>query len=216
VEAVGRFESAAAFADTELTHLAGFQAFVVEMGTYLKLKGTVLAAPDVQGEVGVFPFALDRGQGITGNLEVQTHLFNGTKYYAADGTAVELGALQAGTRAMVDGVLFLSGDGISADVLKAALVIIDLSPPSDGELQGTVAAVSATDRKITLEGGECAVMTSAARFFLMQQAAIGDPVEITPTDFDSVTIGQQVRLYGNGSVGECLATDTGFVLQLAE
>ncbi len=213
VEVVGRFTPTPLAG--EVVSLATFQAFVVEVGSYLKLQGTVLAAPETQGDVGVFPFALDRGQGITGNIEVQTHLFDGTKFFNQDGTQAELGALQAGTRATVDGVLFLSTDAIPVDVLKSALVVIQASPPADADLAGIVATVDPTARRVTLRDGTCAVVSVTARLFLMAQASASGPVEISPVGFDYLAPDQEVKLYGSGSVDGCLAADTGFVLSLA-
>lgn len=212
VEAVGRFRSGPEEGGGD--YLAVFDAFVVEIGTYLKLKGTVLSLPQTAGGEGTFLFALDRGQGITGNLEVQTHLFQGTRFFSRNGAPLTIDALQIGTRVTIDGVLFLSTPSIGADVLKAALVIVDTSPQGQGDVEGVVEAVVPGERRLDFVGGGCATVPQGARLFRMAQAASADPLVISPIGFGDLAAGQEVKLFGTPVEGECFRTEVGFVLQL--
>ncbi|MEW6487952.1 MAG: DUF4382 domain-containing protein [Thermodesulfobacteriota bacterium] len=213
VEAVGRFRlvpDAVPGAEFPV-----FDALVVEIGAYLKLTGTVRSAPVVTGTFGTFLFELDRGQGITGNLEVQTHLFQGTRFFSREGEELEIDALEVGSRASIDGVLFLSNTAIAADVLKAALVVVEITPEAPGDMEGVIADIEAPARRLTLGGGACALVPSGARLFRMTQAPGGTSVALVPLAFSDLAAGQTVRLFGVFD-DSCLRTDVGFVLENLE
>lgn len=211
VEAVGRFRLVPdAVPGSEFPV---FDALVVEIATHLKLTGTVRSAPVVAGEVGTFLFELDRGQGITGNLQVQTHLFQGTRFFSRAGDELTIGALQVGTRATIDGVLFLSNGAIAADVLKAALVVVDITPEAPGDLEGVIGGIDAPARRLTLAGGACAALPPGSRLFRMVQPASQDSVRIAPIAFADLAVGQTLRLFGVFAEDGCLRADVGFVLE---
>lgn len=164
VTAVGRYTAVVQAAraargghdlDTEDHTLRRFLAEVVEIGTgptsWSRYNGEITGVGPLDGDcVGVFTLLLDRGQALTGNLELPVHLYAGTRLFSPAGDALVCGDLEVGQRATVDAVLQLG----EPDVLKAALVMVEpaIAEP-EVRIDGTLVAV-AEDGILQVERGD--------------------------------------------------------------
>lgn len=115
-------------------------AAVLELGprdALLRIPGSVQGAVDVDQR---FPFLPEPGRGIdSGQLPVQ--LQPGTRIFSRAGVELAASDLTAGQQANVDGALALSD--VDPDILKAALVVLDLTAALESRRGGVLQTVDA-------------------------------------------------------------------------
>ncbi|MEN8264137.1 MAG: DUF4382 domain-containing protein [Nitrospirota bacterium] len=99
----------------------GLDAIVVEIGTFLKLKGTIISAFNVND--GQFDFEIAPGQGYVEGYQITVEVQDRTKIYTWDGENIELsgsGAIESGRNAEVDGIM------LNTNSLNSAFILIDI------------------------------------------------------------------------------------------
>jgi hypothetical protein len=104
--------------DAEVIELGGAQAFLVLTG---------VAASDYDGTTHSILFDIDPGQGLATDTSVEIAVSDETRFFSADGMAVDPADILEGSRLEVDGVLVLASS--SPDLLRASVVFVREVPP---------------------------------------------------------------------------------------
>ncbi|MEO8445348.1 MAG: DUF4382 domain-containing protein [Gammaproteobacteria bacterium] len=183
-------------------------AYVVEegpLGTFRRLRGAVAEALDPGTDR--FGLALATGQGIVADGPLAAQLFPQSRIFSRQG--LELGRLDLvpGTPALVDGVLALSG--VSTSLVRAALVVLDLTPGS-GELvlSGSLLTVDPLSGQLLVAGpsGDRCVDAGSADVFLVGEA--GSTLSSTRGTLTDLAPGQIVNVFGVNGSGGCFVAGT--------
>lgn len=183
-------------------------AFVIEigpLGTFARLKGTVLNALDAI--TSRFDFALDPAQGFGSDTTLATLVQDGTRIFDRQGTELGTDAIQAGKRATVDGVVALAGAGSTdPDTLRAALVVIR-SESGEVALEGEVLTVdvAATSLVMSTATGDRCVNAPEAEVFLISDT---DGLSSSRGSLADLTAGQAVTVFGSEGTDGCLVATT--------
>jgi hypothetical protein len=171
-----------------------FEAEVVQLGDdVLAVDGEVASEVDAQDR---FDLELDPGQGVVtddGLLAIQ--LQDGTKVFRRNGEPLDAEDILVGDRARAAGVLALSS--VDDDVLKAAVVVIDVDAMEKLRLDGEITGVASGGARIdvqTDDGNRCVAVPPGARVF---EVTHGDDdafaVDITRADLG---VGDVVSVFG--------------------
>lgn len=181
------------------------EAVVIELGTnFDRYVGTVQSEVD-----GVaFDLLLASGQGFESDTVVATQMtIPGTRIFSTEGEELDTTAITPETRAVVDGVLALGG-GDTDDVLRAALIVLDLEPDEEAEiLRGEIISVEPGEGTLQLMADETprCVNASAADIFLISTA---DGFVSEPGELGELEPGDRTDVYGEEGVDGCfMATD---------
>jgi len=142
------------------------QAVTVELGDdYKRVAGN--ADDSVNGDV--FPLALTPGQNIgTDEQVLSVQIFDLTRIFSVDGTELDSTAIVAGVSVLADGVLVTSET--EPDVLRAALLILDLDAGADEEaLHGSIASVNfdAGTLQLLVDDTEICINANSADIFVI-------------------------------------------------
>ncbi len=181
------------------------EAVVIELGTnFDRFVGTVQS--EVVGDA--FDFLLASGQGFESDTVVATQMtIPGTRIFSTEGEELDTTAITPETPAVVDGVLALGGDDTD-DVLRAALIVLDLELDAEAEiLRGEIISVEPGEGTLQLmvEGAPRCVNASAADIFLISTA---DGFVSEPGELDQLESGDRTDVYGEEGVDGCfMATD---------
>lgn len=133
--------------------LLTIDARVVQLGDHLRLMGTVEAPVDVDQ----FPVLLEPDQAVHGGQALDVLLQaapvggNGTRILSTTGDALSPEDIQTADPVTVDGVLVLA----DPDVLRAALVIVDLRLAEEALATGTVIAIRRSALTIVTAQNPC-------------------------------------------------------------
>lgn len=174
-------------------------AVTLELGAnFGRLAGTL--ATDLVGER--FDFRLAAGQGFAADSVIPTQTFPTTRIFSKTGTELDALALDAGTNAVVDGVIRL-GSGANDDLLRAALIVLDLAPPSAEQLlRGQVTSVNTASGTLQLLVGTADRCVNArnAEIFLISDK---DGLESRRGQLADLKAGQRADVYGVEGIDGC-------------
>ncbi|MGB5248556.1 MAG: DUF4382 domain-containing protein [Gammaproteobacteria bacterium] len=181
------------------------QAIVVELGplgSSRSLKGMSLSAVNADDQ---FDFGLDPGQGFAAGTAVDTQLYASSRIVTRTGESLDRSVVQDGVDMTVDGVLSLSNE--DPDLLRAALLIVDLDTESEDLLRGTVADVNVADGSllVTTEGGDRCVDAREADIYVVESS--DDEFLTDPAQLGDLIPGQRVDVYGDETEA-CFVAET--------
>ena len=181
------------------------EAVVIELGTnFDRYYGTVQS--EVDGNA--FDLLLAAGQGFETDTVIATQMtFPGTRIFSSEGEELDSTAIIPETPAIVDGVIAL-GDADTVDVLRAALIVLDLAPDEQAEiLRGEIISVEPDEGTLQLmvdETPRC-VNASSSDIFLISTA---DGFISEPGELEELEPGDRTDVYGGEGVDGCfVATD---------
>ncbi len=169
-----------------------FDAVVVEVGDYTKVRGSLTAVPGADGT------ALS----LLSDDDVPTEitLNDATFFYDCFGAAISRGDLHIGQRVAVDAI------AVGED-LVAALAI---SCPDDTDsLSGTLGEVEGTSLLINGDSDQCAEEADTVAYYMLGEDTL------TETDRAALQVGDSVLLFGTApeDEGECFVYSKLFVVE---
>lgn len=186
----------------------GVDAYIIEegpLGAFKRLAGTITTPVD--SGTDRFGIVLAPGQGISTDGPLATQLYPKSRVFSADGFELSRLDLEAGTRAIVDSVLAISG--ASEDVLRTAMVVIDADRgPGEIVLDGFVLDVDVGDERLTMstDDGDRCVDARDADIFLVDDS--GGSLESTRGSLADLEPDQKLIVFGTESGSGCLAAST--------
>jgi len=160
-----------------------FDAVVVEVGDYTKLRGTVTVAPGTDGDSLT---VIDEADQL-----VAVSLDAATPFYDCLGQPISRGDITVGQKLAIDVV-------VVADVTYAAQVVT--CPGDSDSLSGTISVVSESSISLTTDSGEqCAEAAEDAVYYLLGEDTL---TEITRAE---LLAGDTVMLFGEAAdiEGDC-------------
>ena len=187
-------------------------AVVIEMGpvgTFQRLAGEILSAPDDAGEFG---FGLAPGQGFGDDSSVTALLQENTRVFSKGGDEVGDEEIVAQTQAEIDGVLAIDEQSTK---YKTALIVLDIEDEDIDVVRGSVTESDEDTRTLELdvEGGSvCVVVLADAEIFLVHED--GEGAESEAGVFSDLVVGMPINAYGAEDPDSgCFAASTviGFV-----
>lgn len=198
VQVLGRFGVHDRARDEQV--FAGFDAYVVEIGEFLTLRGTVLSAPLLQQGRLFFDFQPAPGQGVVGVLPV---LAEATRVFSVDGKELALADLAAGDKVLIDGVLEA---GALSPRFKAALMIRELAVAT--MLEGTLLGPPPFTNPLQLDvaGVVRCVRTSAGTDYYLLT-----PDSLAPMTLAHLAPGDDLLVFGQEDGAGCLLAEDVFV-----
>lgn len=181
-------------------------AIVVELGpagTFPSWKGMARSLVNADDQ---FDFGLDAGQGFAADTVVTTQLFESTPIVTRRGGYLDRTVIQDGTDMTVDGVLSLSNE--DPDLLRAALLIVDLDEEAEDLLRGVVAdvdpdagilylTVDGVERCVDADGADIFVVESDEDQFISERAELADLIP-----------GQRADVFGQDRFDGCFDAET--------
>jgi hypothetical protein len=181
-------------------------AIVVERGpagTFPSWKG--MARSEVNAD-DQFDFGLDAGQGFAADTVVTTQLFESTPIVTRRGGYLDRTVIQDGTDMTVDGVLSLSNE--DPDLLRAALLIVDLDEEAEDLLRGVVADVDpdAGTLLLTVDGIERCVDAAEADIFVVESDE--DQFISERAELADLIPGQRADVFGQDRFDGCFDAET--------
>lgn len=186
----------------------GLLAFVIEsgpLGTFDRLRGTAVTA--VNGATDRFDFDLAPAQGIVAAGPLPTQLFPKTRIFSRAGTELSRAAVQPGRNLVADAVLALGAGEGGADVLRAPLLVIDLTP-AGSDVTGTVQTLDPVTESLVVatETGDRCVDAASASIFLV--GTTGDRFESRRGEFADLVPGQELTAFGVEAIDGCVVAST--------
>jgi hypothetical protein len=180
-----------------------FDAFVVEEGEFLRIRGTIASEIDASER---FDPDVAANQDVPDDVPLAVQLFPETRILDARGEDLEREDIVEGQGAIVDGVVDEAGDGS----LNTSLVIVTGADDEEAELRGMIASIDAGATSLVVtddETGDRCVVATGADVFLVDES---DGVVTTPIVFDDLEAGQRVAVFGTEEIDGCLAAETIF------
>jgi hypothetical protein len=153
-----------------------------------------------------FDFGLDAGQGFAADTVVTTQLFESTPIVTRRGGYLDRTVIQDGTDMTVDGVLSLSNE--DPDLLRAALLIVDLDEEAEDLLRGVVADVDpdAGTLLLTVDGVERCVDAGEADIFVVESDE--DQFISERAELADLIPGQRADVFGQDRFDGCFDAET--------
>lgn len=198
IQVIGRFGLHEPGGETKV--FASFDAYVVEMGEFLTLRGTVLNDPVLQEGMWFFDFEPAPGQGVVGVLQV---LADRTRMFSVDGNELGLVDLAAGDKILVDGVL---DTGPLLPQFKAALMIREMAVATmwEGILVGP--SPLSDPLQVDISGVvRCVRSTADTDYYLLTVDSL------TPMSFAQLALGDDLLVFGQEDAAGCLVAEDMFV-----
>lgn len=198
VQVVGRFGVQDPARDEQV--FATFDAYVVEIGGFLTLRGTVLSDPILQEGRLFFDFEPALGQGVLGVLQV---LADRTRVFSVDGNELGLADLAAGDKVLVDGVLEA---GPLLPQFKAALIIREMGVAT--MLEGILVGPSplADPLQVDVSGVvRCVRINVDTDYYLLTVDSLA-PIALT-----QLALGDDLLVFGQEDTAGCLVAEDLFV-----
>jgi hypothetical protein len=181
-----------------------FEAEVVQLGEdVIAVDGETLTEVDGTGR---FRIELDPGQGIVtddGTLPIQ--LQPGSRIFRRKGLPLEPEDIMVGDPVRASGVLALSS--ASDDVLKAAVVVVDVATMETERLEGQISGIEGDGARLQLQteaGVACVDVPTTARVFLV--TVDDDEGSAVAGDRSDLRVGDRVNVFG--SSGACFTAET--------
>lgn len=176
---------------------------VGEKGTFRSFKGSVV--DPLNADTGEFSIDLKPDQGIDPDGPLAALFQQGTKVFDRKGQPLDPSAIDTGVRGKFDGRLSISDS--SPDVLKTALIVLDIAPESDEVLRGTIATLERGGFVLmTEEGDRCVRTEDDTDVFLI--TLDGDRIRSERGSLDDLDEGQSVDVYGEDEDDGCFEADT--------
>jgi hypothetical protein len=198
VQVVGRFGLHDPSRDEQV--FASFDAYVVEIGEFLTLRGTVLSDPLLQEGRLLFDFQPAPGQGVVGLVQV---VAEDTRVFSVDGHALGLADLAAGDKVLIDGVL---ETGPLSPQFKAALIIREMALATS--LEGILLGPSplADPLQLNVSGIVRCVRTNAdTDYYLLTVDSLA------PTAFAQLAPNDDLLVFGQEDAAGCLLAEDLFI-----
>ncbi len=205
-------------------------ALVVEVGpkgTFLRLKGTVTSQPERSPDTtAVFGLEIAPGQGITGDLNVNVWLSEGTKIFSTAGDLLAIADLvdAVGSTATIDGILFLADVEGDPNVVKAALVVVDIVPEGMAELHGTIAQINPDQTLLVTCNGDqdlcldleevCLTISNESHLFALSE--IDETIVVNRVLVDELAPDDKVTAFVMTGETDCLMTRDLFVINIVD
>ncbi|MBU0730891.1 MAG: DUF4382 domain-containing protein [Proteobacteria bacterium] len=145
-QVIGKYQ----YSPDDPSMLLHFEAYVVEIGIFLRLEGIIQSVPEIVDGKGTFLFAISPGQGINGEVIVMAIVPVGTGVFNKAGETIALNDLEVGEMAVIDGILDVTQ---APDILKAALIVSGQRQPAT-ELTGILTDMTDDTLTVTPEGGD--------------------------------------------------------------
>lgn len=208
VTAIGRLRPVVRDDDQPLAERFDLEAYVLEegpLGTFRRLRGRV--DQPVDPGTDRFGLAVAPGQGIVSAGPLAAQLFPGSRIFSPRG--VELGRLDltTGTAVLADSVLAVAGG--SDDVLRTALVVVDVDGvDAEQVVSGELVAVDPVAGQLIVAdaGGDRCVDARGADVFLL--ADDDDGLDTGRGTLADLTPGQSVNVFGRDGPTGCLVAET--------
>ena len=175
-----------------------------DKGTFQPYKGRVNEGLDV--DTGEFTIDLDPDQGIEPGGALLSLFQDGTRVFDKRGMPLERDAIAPDVRGYFEGRLVLSD--ADPDVLKTALIILDLSPSGDEVLRGEISTPNDGGfNLITNMGDRCVATDDDTEVFLILPDD-GNGIRSERGTLGDLAIGQSVDVYGEEENDGCFEAET--------
>ena len=175
-----------------------------EKGTFRPYKGRVNEGLDAG--TGEFTIDLDDDQGVETDGALLALFQEGTRVFDKQGMPLEPSAIASDIRGYFEGRLVLSDS--DPDVLRTALIVLDLVPLGDEVLRGEIATLD--DRGFVLmtdTGDRCVEFDDDAEVFLISPDE-GDGIRSERGTVADLVAGQSVDVYGDEESDGCFEAET--------
>lgn len=175
-----------------------------EKGTFRPYKGRVNEGLDAG--TGEFTIDLDDDQGVETDGALLALFQEGTRVFDKQGMPLEPSAIVSDVRGYFEGRLVLSDS--DPDVLRTALIVLDLVPLGDEVLRGEIATLD--DRGFVLmtdTGDRCVEFDDDAEVFLISPDE-GDGIRSERGTVADLVAGQSVDVYGDEESDGCFEAET--------
>ena len=175
-----------------------------EQGTFRPYKGRVNEGLDVG--TGEFTIDLDPDQGIAIDAALLSLFQDGTRIFDKRGTPLVPSAIATDARGYFEGRLVLSD--VDPDVLKTALIVLDVEPRGDEVLRGDIATLNDDGFVLmTSTGDRCVATESDTEVFLISPDD-GNGIRSERGTLDDLAAGQSVDVYGEEEDDGCFEAET--------
>jgi mono/diheme cytochrome c family protein len=173
-------------------------------GTFETFKGRVEDGLDEA--TGEFALDLEPGQPVETDGPLTALFQDGTRVFERKGRPLDAGAIVAGARGHFDGRLVLSDS--EPDLLRTALIVLELAPEGETVLRGDIASLEAGGFVlITSQGDRCVDIGDDTEVFLIVPEG-DDGVRSERGEIADLADGQQVDVYGEEDTDGCLDAGT--------
>jgi len=181
-------------------------AIVVERGpegTFPSWKGVARSAVNADDQ---FDFGFGAGQGFAPDTLVTTQLFESSRIVTRRGEDLDRTVIEDGTDMSIDGVLRVSNQ--DADLLRAALLIVEFDDEAEDLLRGVIADVdpAAGTLLLTIDGLERCVDADMADIFVVE--ADEDQFLSERVGLEDLVPGQRADVYGQERFESCFKAET--------
>ncbi|MBT8066895.1 MAG: DUF4382 domain-containing protein [Gammaproteobacteria bacterium] len=175
-----------------------------EKGTFRPYKGRVNEGLDAG--TGEFTIDLDDDQGVETDGALLALFQEGTRVFDKQGMPLEPSAIAPDVRGYFEGRLVLSDS--DPDVLRTALIVLDLVPVGEEILRGEIATLD--DRGFVLmtdAGDRCVEFDDDLEIFLISPDE-GDGIRSERGTVADLAAGQSVDVYGDEESDGCFEAET--------
>lgn len=175
-----------------------------EKGTFRPYEGRVNEGLDTG--TGEFTIDIDPDEGVEADGALLALFQDGTRVFDKHGMSLEPGAIAPDVRGYFEGRLVLSD--ADPDVLRTALIVLDLEPLGDEVLRGEIATLNDNGFVLmTSSGDRCVELDDDVEVILISPDE-GDGIRSergTPAD---LAAGQSVDVYGDEESDGCFEAET--------
>lgn len=175
-----------------------------ERGTFRPYKGRVNEGLDVG--TGEFTIDLDRDQGIETDGPLLALFQDGTRVFDKHGRPLDPGTIAPDVRGSFEGRLVLSDT--DPDVLKTALIVLDIKPSGDEVLRGEIATLDDDGLVLMTDTGDrCVAFEDDTEVFLISPDD-GNGIRSERGTLEDLAAGQSVDVYGEEEDDGCFEAET--------
>ena len=175
-----------------------------ESGTFRPYRGRVNEGLDVG--TGEFTVDLDPDQGIETNGALLSLFQDGTRVFDKHGMPLDPGAIAPDVRGNFEGRLVLSDT--DPDVLKTALIVLDMAPPGSEVLRGEIATLNRDGFVLMTDTGDRCVATEDDTEVFLIRPDDGNGIGSERGTLEDLTAGQSVDVYGEEEHDGCFEAET--------
>ena len=175
-----------------------------EKGTFSQYKGRVEKGLDTG--TGEFTIDLDRDQGIEADGALLSLFQEGTRVFDKHGMPLEPAAIAPDVRGYFEGRLVLSDD--DPDVLRTALIVLEIAPEGDEVLRGEIATVHDDGLVLMTDQGDRCVETEDDTEIFLIRPDEGNGIRSERGRLEDLAPGQSVDVYGEEEDDGCFEAET--------
>ena len=175
-----------------------------ERGTFRPYKGRVIEGLDVS--TGEFTIDIDRDQGIETDGALLSLFQDGTRVFDKYGRPLDPGAIAPDVRGAFEGRLVLSDT--DPDVLKTALIVLDMTPSGDEVLRGEIATLNDDGFVLMTDTGDRCVETEDDTEVFLIRPDDGNGIRSERGTLADLAAGQSVDVYGEEEHDGCFEAET--------